>query len=77
MASKYLTPRQIAEELSISVDQAKKLITSGELPVIDVGVGSRAFWRVSRTDLDDWLEQQREANARRFKYWAELGDLRL
>jgi prophage regulatory protein len=64
--SQHMNVKQAAEELGVSVDQVKKLITSGELPAIDVGIAGRSFWRIARTDLDAWLEKRREATARRF-----------
>lgn len=66
MTTEHLPVKGVAEVLAISVDQVKKLITSGELPAMNVGVGSRVFWRVSRDDLDHWIEAQRAATARRF-----------
>lgn len=66
MSSKYLDPKQMAEELGISADQAKKLITGGHIPAVNVGIGSRTFWRVARADLDAFLEAQRAETARRF-----------
>lgn len=64
--SEHLNVKKAAEELDVSVDQVKKLITSGELPAVDVGIASRSFWRIARKDLDAWLEKRREATARRF-----------
>ncbi len=58
----------MAAELSISVDQATKLITGGHIPAVNIGVGSRAYWRVSREDFDNWLAAQRAATARRFEW---------
>lgn len=64
--SKHLTAKDIADELGISVDQAKKLITGNHIPAVDIGVGERSFWRVSREDFDAYLAAQRAATARRF-----------
>jgi excisionase family DNA binding protein len=64
--SKYLDVKAAAAELSISPDQLKKLIFSGDLPAVDVGIGSRSFWRVARTDLEAWLTKRHQATARRF-----------
>lgn len=74
MASKHLTLREMADELGVSLDQVKKIITSGELPAIDVGRGKRSFWRVARTDFDAWVKAQQEVNARRFKNWSDLSE---
>lgn len=64
--SKHLDMKQVAEELGVSVDQAKKLVTGGQLPAINVGIGGRAFFRVSRDDLDKWVTDERAKTARRF-----------
>lgn len=66
MNPKHLTAKAVAEELSVSVDQVKKMITGGDLPAIDVGQGKRTFWRIAREDLDKWTDDQRAATARRF-----------
>ena len=64
--SKHMNVKDAAADLGVSVDQVKKLITSGELPAVDVGIASRSFWRIAQSDLDAWLEKRREATARRF-----------
>lgn len=64
--SKHLTAKDMAEELGISVDQAKKLITGNHIPAVNIGIGKRSFWRVSREDFDRYLSEQRAATARRF-----------
>lgn len=66
MSSKHLNAKEAAEELGVSVDQIKKLITGGDLPAVDVGLGSRIFWRIARSDLDAWLDKRRQATAARF-----------
>lgn len=63
---KHLNVKQAAEELGVSVDQVKKLIHSGELSAVDVGIASRSFWRIAQKDLDAWLQRRREQTARRF-----------
>lgn len=64
--SRHLDMKQVAEELGVSVDQAKKLVTGGQLPAINVGSGRRTFFRVARADLDKWLADERAKVARRF-----------
>lgn len=66
MSSKHLNVKEAAADLGVSVDQVKKLITSGELPAVDVGIASRSFWRIAQADLDKWVEDRRQATARRF-----------
>lgn len=64
--SKHLNVKEAAADLGVSVDQVKKLIQSGELPAVDVGIASRSFWRIAQDDLDAWLAGRREQTARRF-----------
>jgi len=33
---------------------------------VNIGIGQRAFWRVSREDFDKYLDAQRAETARRF-----------
>jgi hypothetical protein len=66
LSTKHLDMRQLAEELEISVDQAKKLVTGNHIPAVDIGIGSRSFWRVSREDFDQFLDRRRAETARRF-----------
>lgn len=64
--SKHLNVKDAAEELDVSPDQIKKLILSGDLPAVNVGIASRTFWRIARSDLDAWVEKRRNETARRF-----------
>jgi hypothetical protein len=66
LSTKHLDMKQLAAELEISVDQAKKLVTGNYIPAVDIGIGSRSFWRVSREDLDKFLDERRAQTARRF-----------
>jgi excisionase family DNA binding protein len=66
VSSKYLTAQEIADELGISLDHAKKLITKRRIPAVNIGIGERDFWRVSRADLDKYLDDQRAETAARF-----------
>jgi excisionase family DNA binding protein len=64
--SKHLNVKQAADDLGVSVDQIKKLITGGELPAVNVGIASRAFWRIAQQDLDAWVEKRRKDTARQY-----------
>lgn len=52
-----LTPASAAELLSISRSSAYEMIASGELPSIKL----RGRTRIPRTDLERWIDEQREA----------------
>ncbi len=57
----YLKVPEIAEVLQIGRTKAYELVGSGEIPSVRVGRGLR----VSRKDLDRWLEGQRHTEAGR------------
>lgn len=65
MSTQHMTIKDVAAELAISVDQAKKLVEKQKLPAVNVGVGQRTFWRVARGDFDAYLEAQRAETVRR------------
>lgn len=66
-ASDQLTVKQIATELGVSNMTVHNLITTGALPAVDVGLGSKSYWRVSRADLNGYLDRKREETKRRFR----------
>lgn len=66
MTSTHLKIKDVAAELQISTMQAHSLVTGGDLPAINVGRGSKAYWRVSRADLDTYIADKRAETARRF-----------
>jgi excisionase family DNA binding protein len=56
----YLKVPEVAEVLRIARSRAYELVGSGEIPSVRI---SRSL-RVSRKELDRWLEEQRQPNAR-------------
>jgi excisionase family DNA binding protein len=50
----------VAEVLRIARSRAYELVGSGEIPSVRIGRSVR----VSRKELDRWLEEQRQPNAR-------------
>ena len=50
---RFLTPRDVAEELNTSQAQVMALLRSGELPAIKIG--GRGFWRIERSALEDYI----------------------
>ncbi len=52
---RFLTLRQVSEELGTSFAQAYALVRSGTLPAIKVG--GRGQWRVGRVDLETYVAQ--------------------
>ncbi|MEE6282715.1 helix-turn-helix domain-containing protein [Georgenia sunbinii] len=56
--SRFLTLADVAEELAVSVTQARSLVRSGELPAIQVG--GRGVWRVETAVLEEYIQRQYE-----------------
>lgn len=63
---RFLTVADAAELLAVDVQTVDDLIRSGELPAIRVG--SSGPWRVERTQLEVWIEEQYE-QTRRHALW--------
>lgn len=55
----YLRLREVCDRLSVSRNTAIKLINDCGLPAIKVG----GHWRVSRAELDAWLERAKSETA--------------
>lgn len=56
--ARFLTLADVAEELSVSVAQARSLVRSGALPAIQVG--GRGVWRVEAVVLEEYIQRQYE-----------------
>lgn len=65
---RFLAPSQVAELLSIGVDEVISLIHEGRLR--GSLLGSPARWRVEEVSLADYLDEQAET-ARRSAMWQE------
>lgn len=63
---RFLTVADAAELLAVDVATVDELIRSGELPAIRVG--SSGPWRVERTQLEVWIDEQYE-QTRRHALW--------
>jgi len=59
----WLTVPEVAKVLRIAHSRACELVGSGEIPPVRIGRSVR----VSRRELDRWLEEQGQPNAR-WKY---------
>jgi excisionase family DNA binding protein len=51
----FLTPQEVSDLLRVSIHTVRRWIKEGKLPAYKVG----RVWRISKTDLDKWLNQQR------------------
>jgi excisionase family DNA binding protein len=56
----YLKVPEVAEVLRIARNRAYELVAEGEIPSVRIGRSVR----VSRKELERWLEEQRQPNAR-------------
>ena len=54
--ARFLSLADVAEELSITVTQARSLVRSGDLPAIQVG--GRGVWRIESSELEDYIQRQ-------------------
>ncbi|MBT2485437.1 MULTISPECIES: helix-turn-helix domain-containing protein [unclassified Microbacterium] len=67
-APRFLAPAQVAELLSISVDEVIALVLEGRLRGSQVGSPQR--WRIEESSLRDYLSEQSE-DARRMALWRQ------
>ena len=51
----FLTPKEVSDFLRVSTQTILRWIKEGKLPAYKVG----RVWRISKVDLDKWLNQQR------------------
>ena len=54
---RYLTVEDVASVLKVKPKTAWKYVKSGKIPAFQIG----GRWRVSETDLDAWISQQKQA----------------
>lgn len=54
-----LTLQQVADELQVSERTINRYVAQGLIPVIDVGAGTYRKLRVTRADLDAFIEARR------------------
>lgn len=61
-ARKFLRPDDVAEILTVSVDEVYALLNSGEL--LGIRVGTRGTWRIEAEQLDSFIADAYEFEAR-------------
>ncbi|WP_375384768.1 helix-turn-helix domain-containing protein [uncultured Microbacterium sp.] len=66
--ARLLAPAQVAEVLSVSVDEVIALVLDGRLR--GVRVGAPPQWRVEQTSIAGYLDDQAE-EARRMALWEQ------
>lgn len=70
-APRFLAPAQVAELLSIEVDEVIDLVQQGRLR--GAQLGSPARWRVEESSLSEYLDAQSE-EARRMALWRQSNE---
>jgi excisionase family DNA binding protein len=56
----WLTPRSVSRELGVNLNSVYRWIATGELRAYDLSTGEtgKAYYRVRRRDLEDWLSDR-------------------
>jgi len=49
---------EVAERLSITEQQVHDLIASGDLGAVDIGNGTRRFWRIPVVEYEKFLKRR-------------------
>ena len=62
MSARFLTMKQVAEELAISDAQVYALVRNRELSAIKVG--GRGQWRIERAKLEEYIQRAYDDTAR-------------
>ena len=53
---RFLRLEDVADELNVSMQQARSLVRTGALPAIKVG--GRGIWRIERSELESYIQRQ-------------------
>jgi len=53
---RFLSVKNVADELSISEGQVYTLLKTGEVPAIQVG--PKRVWRIERAKLEEYIDRQ-------------------
>ncbi len=65
MSPRFLTLADVAETLNLTMSAARSLVSSGELPAIQVG--GKKVWRVEESALEKYIEEQYAATRSRIQ----------
>lgn len=61
MENNWLTPREIGDLVGCSHDTASRLLRTGKIPAINIGVGWKSRWIARKIDVERWLEARKAA----------------
>lgn len=56
----FYSPKEAAEMLSVNRKTILTLINSGRLKATNIAVGTRALYRISRSELENFINQNKE-----------------
>ncbi|MDO5728148.1 MAG: helix-turn-helix domain-containing protein [Actinomycetaceae bacterium] len=70
MTARFLTLADVSEILNLSMSATRSLVTTGELPAIQIG-GKRQ-WRVEREELEKFIDRQYAQTRQRIQRNEEL-----
>ena len=65
MATRFLTLADVAETLNLTMSATRALVSSGELPAIQVG--GKHVWRIEESVLEQFIQDQYAATRERQK----------
>jgi len=65
MATRFLTLADVAETLNLTMSATRALVSSGELPAIQVG--GKRVWRIEESVLEQFIQDQYTATRERQK----------
>jgi excisionase family DNA binding protein len=60
MSDNLMTVDEVARELRVSARKVYQFIQSGELVATNIGTEGRKIFRITRSDLDDFLQSRRQ-----------------
>jgi excisionase family DNA binding protein len=69
---RFLLLTDVAEVLNVSLVQARALVTSGELPAIQVG--GRGQWRVEASELEAYIQRKYAESRQKTRARTARGD---
>lgn len=68
VAPRYLAPAQVAELMSLEIDEVIELVVAGHLRGAQLGVPAR--WRIEEASIEGYLAAQSE-ESRRMALWRQ------
>ncbi len=60
MSDDLMTVDEVAKELRVNSRKVYQLVQSGELVAANIGTGERKIFRITRSDLEAFLQSRRQ-----------------